>query len=371
MGHSDSECDKPGFSGRKVPPAPCPPPSEPLPPSISDLVKNIQCTQAEKDALLLHIAMERELAKRDLSTGLQHAGKRKQVSAACRKPAPYDHTSMDVEHFLVVLNRWMTDMQLEDEEKITALLTFLEGNTLKKVLQTAPELAEGTNMDWPQYRERFVQVIGSLKREQALTARMSLKSRRQKTGETFWEFAEALTEIADKGWARAEETAARELVLKQALINGTKNYWVRVWLIQNQEKYPIRELVAEASVVEVSHRVQEPGNGEIVEASVLRAQAPVFLPPSVQPPQQWPQSFQHPYLPQQYGPSDAASTPARPFQYGVGYPAYSEQFEPGNQQCHDNQAGIVSQAFEGLEIHASSARTNLTGVTAPHQTSKN
>ena len=248
-----------GADSRRCPSSPEP---QEASPTITDIVRNIKCTPAERDALLVHIDMERERAKRDLQSG-----RRKQVSTACRKPTAYDHVTMDIEHFLVVFNRYVTDLQLEDSEKITALLTFLAPTTLKKVLQTAPELAEGCHMEWPLYRERFVRVIESLKREQALTARMSLKSRVQKTGETLCEFAEAITAIAEQGWARAEEAAARELVLKQTLINGAKHYWVRVWLIQNQEKHPFRELVAEANAVEVSHRVQEVGKGEILHSA--------------------------------------------------------------------------------------------------------
>eukprot|EP00116_Pleurobrachia_bachei_P001881 sb/3462143/ len=246
--------------------------TDPQKPSKSsvDLVKNLNCTQAEKDALLLQIAMEKELTRRDLY--MTQSTQRRLFSAACRQPSLYDHVTMDIEHFLIVFSRYVANLQLDDCEKITAFLTFLSPNTLKKILQTAPELAEECNLRWPQYRERIVQVVESLNREQALTARISLKSRVQKSGETFCEFAEALTTIAEQGWSRAEELPLREIVLKQALLSGAKNYWVRVWLIQNQEKYPYRELVAEANAVEVSHRVQEPDKRETVEVSVLRSQ---------------------------------------------------------------------------------------------------
>eukprot|EP00116_Pleurobrachia_bachei_P001884 sb/3462146/ len=236
--------------------------------AIVDLVKNLNCTQAEKDAFL--IAMEKELARRDLQ--MTQSTQRRLLTVACRQPSPYDHVTMDIEHFLIVFSRYVTNLRLDDCEKITAFLTFLSPNTLKKVLQTAPELAEECDLRWTQYRERIVQVIESLNREQALTARISLKSRVQKTGETFCEFAEALTTIAEQGWSRAEELPLREIVLKQAVLSGAKNYWVRVWLIQNQEKYPFRELVAEANAVEVSHSVQESDKRETVEVSVLRAQ---------------------------------------------------------------------------------------------------
>ena len=237
----------------------------------AELVKNIKCTEEERKLLLLHIAMERELARRDKfgATG----SSRKTMSMACRKPPVYDHATMVVDHFMMVFDRYVTDLQLEEDERITAMLTFLAPTTLKNVLQIAPELGVAGHLGWHSYRDRFIQVIESLKREEALTARMSLKSRTQKVGESLCEFAKALTDIAELGWPRAEEQSARELVLKQALISGAKNYWVRVWLIQNQEKFSFRELVAEANAVEVSHKVQEPGKGEAVEVSVLRAQA--------------------------------------------------------------------------------------------------
>ena len=70
-------------------------PSSPEPqeasPTITDIVRNIKCTPAERDALLVHIDMERERAKRDLQSG-----RRKQVSTACRKPTAYDHVTMDI-----------------------------------------------------------------------------------------------------------------------------------------------------------------------------------------------------------------------------------------------------------------------------------
>ena len=246
---------------------------------IMAIVKDITCSKEQKDALLGYIDAEKSDRQQRLTDRM--GWKKKPHSTACRKPAAYDHSTMDVEHFMVVFNRYVTDLCLSEEEKVTALLTFLSANTLKKVLQSAPQLGEGCEFgDWHDYVAKFIQVIESLQREQALTARMSLKSMVQKTGETLCEFAEALTEIAEKGWARAQ--SARELVLKQALTNGAKNYWVRVWLIQNQEKYAFRELVAEANAVEVSHQVQEGTKG--VEVSVLRAQTSEPLQASTHPP---------------------------------------------------------------------------------------
>ena len=245
------------------------------------------------------------------------------MSMACRKPPVYDHTTMVVDHFMVVFDRYVTDLQLEGDERITAMLTFLAPTTLKNVLQIAPELGVASDMGWHSYRDRFIQVIESLKREQALTARMSLKNRTQKTGETVCEFAQALTDIAEEGWPRAEDRSAREFILKQTLISGAKNYWVRVWLIQNQEKYSFREIVAEANAVEISHTVQGSDKGEAVEVSVLQAQA--NEPPITSIPNQ-------PLAPM--GPDPASSNAPRPPYNSHSYPAqqlHSQTSYPGQQ----------------------------------------
>ena len=355
----------------------------------AELVKSIKCTEEEKKLLLLHIAMERELARRDK---FGTSSSRKTMSLACRRPPIYDHTTMAVDHFMVIFDRYVRDLQLEDDEKITAMLTFVAPTTLTDVLRIAPELGVADHMRWHSYRDRFIEVIALLMREKALTARMSLKSRTQKTGESLCEFARTLSSIAELGWPRAGEQSARELVLKQALIGGAKNYWVRVWLIQNQEKHPFRELVAEANAVEVSHKVQEPGNGEAVEVSVLRAQAnetisnrvpappnlpaesaPVssnlpLVPASQGPPgQQWSSPPQHPG--QQWNPPQQQFVqpwnhhggPPAP-QWGsqasfpLGYAPYNNGYDPGQQQrnvnatqaCEANPQEALSASFTRL-----------------------
>eukprot|EP00116_Pleurobrachia_bachei_P004500 sb/3464762/ len=145
----------------------------------------------------------------------------------------------------------------------------------------------------------------------------------QRTGETLCEFAESLADVAEKGWARLEDQAARELMLKQTLTSGAKNYWVRVWLIQNQEKFPFRELVSEANAVEVSHQFQEAEKG--VEVSVLQVSEGDKTSTRPQPPTGFWDSTQptpHPAVPR-----------------GLPY-QYSDQF--GGQSFYQQNEGLAS-----------------------------
>ena len=195
---------------------------------------------------------------------------RNQLSALSRKPPTFDWDKMEMKRYLRMFEAYTDGQRLEDRAKIVIFQTYLPESTLEKLDHAMPDF-DPESQTWEEYKAKVIEVTAMLKQDQSLQARIALRGRTQKIGESLAEFADELSKLAHKGWPKLDDRNTREMVLKDALVSGAKKDEVGVWLIQQQDDLSYTEMVRKGTTLELSYKAREGMKAhEGLEVSVLR-----------------------------------------------------------------------------------------------------
>ena len=181
---------------------------------------------------------------------------RNQLSALSRKPPIFEWDKMEMKRFVKMFESYTRGQRLDDQIKICIFQTYLPETTLDKLDNAMPDFEQETRT-WEEYKDQVIQVVAMLKQDESLQARITLRGRKQKVGESLAEFANELSILARKGWPRMEDSNTREMVLKDALVVGAAKDEVGVWLIQQQEDMTYTEMVRKGTTLELSYKARE------------------------------------------------------------------------------------------------------------------